>query len=279
VVGRQAAERLIGCSLELGGKNPMIVLADADLKATVEGAVLGCFSSSGQVCVSIERIYVHESIFDSFVDQFVERTRRLKLGTALNYSPDMGSLTSERQLATVEEHVRDALEKGAILRAGARRRPDLGPFFYEPTILTNVREDMKLYAEETFGPVVAVYPFATEDEAVERANRTRYGLNASIWTRRISHGVRLASRIQAGSVNVNESYAAAWGSVDAPIGGMKESGFSRRHGAEGILKFTQAQTVAAQRLMTIAPSGGMDPALHARWMSRLLMLLRYIRIL
>jgi acyl-CoA reductase-like NAD-dependent aldehyde dehydrogenase len=279
VVGRQAAERLIGCSLELGGKNPMIVLADADLKATIEGAVLGCFSSSGQVCVSIERIYVHESIFDSFVDQFVERTRKLKLGAALDYSPDMGSLTSERQLATVEEHVRDALEKGATLRAGGRRRPDLGPLFFEPTILTNVREDMKLYAEETFGPVVAVYPFATEDEAVERANRTRYGLNASIWTRRISHGVRLASRIQAGSVNVNESYAAAWGSVDAPIGGMKESGFSRRHGAEGILKFTQAQTVAAQRLMTIAPSRGMDPVLHARWMSRLLMLLRYIRIL
>jgi acyl-CoA reductase-like NAD-dependent aldehyde dehydrogenase len=165
------------------------------------------------------------------------------------------------------------------LLAGGRRRPDVGPLFYEPTILTGVREGMKLFAEETFGPVVAVYRFAAEDEAVERANCSRYGLNASVWTRNIGHGVRLARRIQAGSVNVNEGYAATWGSVDAPIGGMKESGFSRRHGAEGILRFTQAQTVAAQRVMTIGPSGGMDPVFHARWMSRLLMLLRYIRIL
>ena len=160
--------------------------------------------------------------------------------------------------------MRDALEKGAVLAAGGRRRPDLGPLFYEPTILTNVREDMKVYAEETFGPVVSVYPFAAEAEAIERANASRYGLNASIWTRDTGRGVRLARQIRAGSVNVNEAYAATWGSVDSPIGGMKESGLGPRHGAEGILKFTQSQTVAVQRLLPIAPPARMDPAAHAR---------------
>ena len=211
LVARQAADRLIGCSLELGGKNPMVVLADADLDAAVDGAVRGCFVGAGQVCISIERIYVHESLYQRFLSLFAERTRALKMGAELDYSIEMGSLTSERQLATVEAHVSDALEKGATLVAGGRRRPEIGPLFYEPTILTNVREDMKAYAEETFGPVVSVYPFATDDEAIARANCTNYGLNASVWTRNIRRGVRLARQIQAGSVNVNEPYAATWG--------------------------------------------------------------------
>ena len=139
MVARQAAERLIGCSLELGGKNPMIVLADADLEAAVDGAIRGCFPGAGQVCISIERIYVHQSIYERFLARFAERTRRLKLGTAQDYSMEVGSLTTARQLATVEEHVRDAVEKGATVVAGGRPRPDLGPFFYEPTILANVR--------------------------------------------------------------------------------------------------------------------------------------------
>jgi acyl-CoA reductase-like NAD-dependent aldehyde dehydrogenase len=279
LVARMAADRLIGCSLELGGKNPMIVLRDADLDRTIEGAVRGCFAGAGQICVSIERIYVHESIFEEFLRRFVERVRRMRVGATLDYSIEMGSLSSEAQLETVEDHVRDALEKGATLAAGGRRRPDLGPLFFEPTVLTNVREGMKVFAEETFGPVVAVYPFATEAEAVERANASRYGLNASIWTRDAAHGVRLARRVRTGSVNVNEAYAATWGSVDSPIGGMKESGLRARHGAEGILKFTETQTVASQRLLPIAPPPWMDPAAHARWMTRLLNLLRRIRIL
>ncbi len=279
LVGRQAADRLIGYSLELGGKNPMLVLRDANLDHAVEGAVRGCFVGAGQVCVSIERIYVHESRYREFLDRFVDRVRRLPLGAALDFSMEMGSLTSETQLARVEEHVRDAVEKGAVLAAGGRHRPDLGPLFYEPTILTNVAEDMKVFADETFGPVVSVYPFSTEAEAVERANASRYGLNASIWTREASRGARLARQIVAGSVNVNEAYAAAWGSVDSPIGGMKESGIRPRHGAEGILKFTQPQTIAVQRFLPVAPPPWMDPALHARWMTRLLKLLRWIRIL
>jgi acyl-CoA reductase-like NAD-dependent aldehyde dehydrogenase len=172
-VAQQAAARLIGCSLELGGKNPMLVLADADLGAAVEGAIRGCFVGAGQVCISIERIYVHESLFERFVAGLAARAREMKIGPALDYSTEMGSLTSERQMVTVEEHVRDAVGKGATLVAGGVRRPDIGPLFYEPTILTGVKEDMQVFAEETFGPVVAVYPFSTEAQAIELANATR----------------------------------------------------------------------------------------------------------
>jgi acyl-CoA reductase-like NAD-dependent aldehyde dehydrogenase len=276
LVAQQAARRLIACSLELGGKNPQIVLADADFEAAVESAMRGCFAGAGQVCVSIERLYVEEAIFDRFLNRFAERTRNLKLGAALDYSVDVGSLTSERQLAAVEAHVRDAVEKGATVIAGGRRRPDLGPLFYEPTILTGVREGMQVYAEETFGPVVSVYSFSTEGEVIERANASRYGLNASIWTRDTRRGIRLARKIQAGSVNVNEVYAATWGSVDAPLGGRKESGLGARHGREGILKFTESQTIAVQRILPIGPARGVDPSVHARWMTRLVRLLRHV---
>jgi succinate-semialdehyde dehydrogenase/glutarate-semialdehyde dehydrogenase len=279
LVAQQAAERLIGCSLELGGKNPMIVLADADLNTAVYGAIQGCFASAGQVCVSTERIYVHQSIIERFLAAFAERTQALKIGASMDYSMEMGSLTVERQLQHVEEHVRDALAKGAVLVAGGRPRPDLGPLFYEPTILTSVTPQMKLYAEETFGPVVSVYPFSTEAEAVELANDTRYGLNASVWTRNPANGARLARQIRAGNVNVNESYAATWGSVDSPCGGRKDSGMHARHGAEGILKFTETQTVAVQHLIQVGTPSWMEAEVHARWMTRMLKLLRRIRIL
>jgi succinate-semialdehyde dehydrogenase/glutarate-semialdehyde dehydrogenase len=279
IVGRQAAERLIGCSLELGGKNAMLVLGDADVEAAVDSAVRGCFVGAGQVCISIERIYVQESIFESFLRSFAVRTKALRIGAAADYAVEMGSLTSERQLATVREHVRDAVEKGAQVVAGGNARPEIGPLFFEPTVLTGVREGMLLFASETFGPVVSVYPFGDEAEAIERINSTRYGLSASIWTGNPRRAVGLARRIQAGSVNINEAYAAAWGSVDSPIGGMKESGLHPRHGAEGILKFTQSQTVAAQRWLPIGPPRGVDPAVHARWMTRLLKIVKRTRVL
>jgi acyl-CoA reductase-like NAD-dependent aldehyde dehydrogenase len=278
-VGQAAAARLAGFSLELGGKNPMLVLADADLPAAVEGAVTGSFVGAGQVCVSTERIYVHESLFAQFVEEFVKRTSQLKLGAALDFSMDVGSLVSERVLRTVEEHVRDAVQHGAMLAAGGRRRPDLGPLFYEPTILTGVHPEMKVYREETFGPVVSVYPFDTEGQAVELANASCYGLSASIWTRGTGRALRLARQIQAGCVNINEAYSATWGSVDSPMGGMKESGTRPRHGAEGLLKYTESQTVAVQRLLPIGPRRGVDPEAYARWMTRLLKFVKATRLL
>jgi succinate-semialdehyde dehydrogenase / glutarate-semialdehyde dehydrogenase len=190
---------------------------------------------------------------------------------------DVGSLTTVAQLAKVEEHVADAAEKGATVVTGGQRRPDLGPLFFEPTILTGVRGNMRLFAEETFGPVVAVYSVSSDEDAIERANATQFGLSASVWTRNRRRGIRVARAIRAGSVNVNEAYAAAWGSIDSPIGGMKESGLRPRHGAEGILKFTESQTIAVQRLMPIAPAFGMSRAFYARWMTRLVRVMRWVR--
>ncbi len=209
-VAQRAAARLVGVSLELGGKNPMLVLADADVEKAAAGAVRACFSSAGQLCISIERLYVHESVADAFVERFAARTKAMRLGNSLAYGADMGSLVGERQLETVSRHVSEAVEKGATLVAGGVARPDIGPLFYEPTILDHVQEPMAVCTEETFGPVVSLYRFTDEDEAVALANATPYGLNASVWTEDSRRGHRIAARLRAGTVNINEGYASAY---------------------------------------------------------------------
>lgn len=274
IVAQQAAERLIDCSMELGGKNAMIVLEDADLDRAVHGAERAVFSSGGQLCIAMERIYVHAEIYDEFKRRFVERTRDMKLGAGLDYGADMGSIVSGEHLGRIAAHVRDAVAKGAKLLAGGHPRPDIGPYFYEPTVLENVTGDMHLCAEETFGPVAALYRFYTVDEAVEQANESHYGLNFSVWTRNTKKGRNLATRLQAGTVNVNEAYAAAWGSVDAPMGGFKDSGAGRRHGAYGIRKYTESQTVAVQRGFAAAAPPGMSEERYAGLTTRALKVLR-----
>ncbi len=273
-VASQAAERLIPASMELGGKNAMLVLEDADLDRAVEGAERALFSNSGQLCISIERLLVHESVADEFTRRLVERTREMKLGSHLSFEDDMGSLISQDQLDTVREHLDDAVGKGAKVLVGGNPRPDLGPYFHEPTLLAEVNEDMDLYAEETFGPVAAISRFTSEDDAVAHANASSYGLNFSIWTRDLERGRRLATRLEAGTVNVNEAFIAAWGSVDAPMGGMKDSGLGRRHGAEGIRKYTESQTVAVQRVMSISPPSPIGQGLWTRLITAGLRLLR-----
>jgi len=276
VIAAQAAPRLIGYSLELGGKNPLLVLDDVDLDQAVEGALRGSFVGAGQVCVSIERLYVHEKIFDEFARAFAERAKALKLSAALDWEGDVGSITSERQLETIEAHVRDAVAGGARLLAGGHRRPDIGPLFFEPTVLVDVRPGMKCYAEETFGPVVSLYRYRTIDEAIERANDTPYGLNAAVWGRDARRAFDVARRIRAGSVNINEGYGATWASTDAPIGGFKESGMGRRHGAEGIRKYTEAQTISRQRWLPLSAPGKMPYRRWAAIMSKLLDLQRRV---
>lgn len=264
IVARQAAENLTDFSLELGGKNAMLVLEDAEMDRTVNGAERAAFSSSGQLCISAERIYVHASIYDDFAECFADRARQMRLTAGLDYSADMGSLASATQLQRVSSHVEDAASKGAKVLAGGRHRPDIGPYFFEPTILENVTEEMELCREETFGPVVALYRFESEEEAIRLANDSEYGLNFSVWTRDAKTGEKIASRLEAGTINVNEAYAAAWTSTDAPMGGVKNSGVGRRHGAEGILKYTESQTISVQRLLPLGVPPGMSAEKYAK---------------
>lgn len=257
-VAARAAGRLIGASLELGGKNPMLVLRDADLDRAAEGAVRACFSSAGQLCVSMERMYVADHVHDRFMERFAARADAMRVGTGLDYGADLGSLVSRRQLAVVERHVEDARAKGATVVTGGHRRADVGPLCYAPTILTGVRPGMDCFAEETFGPVVSVYRFVDEHDAVARANEGQYGLNASVFTRDAARGRAIAARLRCGTVNINEGYAATFGSIAAPMGGMRESGLGRRQGPEGLLRFTDPQAVATQRGVPIAPTLGLS---------------------
>jgi len=247
VVAARAGERLVPVTLELGGKNPMYVAEDVDVEVAAAGAVRACFGSTGQLCISIERLYVHEDVADAFLAAFARRTRDLRLGADLDYRSDVGSLTSAAQLATVVEHVEDALTHGAVVLAGGVHRIDLGPLFYEPTILDGVTPDARVFREETFGPVVSVYRVASDDEAVAAMNDSPYGLNASVWTRSTRRGAAIAARVRAGTVNVNEGYVAVWGSTGAPQGGRGHSGLGHRHGREGLWATTDLQSVAVQR--------------------------------
>ena len=274
-VAAQSAAALIDCSMELGGKNPLLVLEDASLRRAVPGAVRGITSNSGQLCISIERIYVHDAVYDEFTGRLAEALRGVRLGPSLTFDEDMGSLVSGDQLAKVKEHVGDAVAKGAEVLAGGRARPDLGPYFYEPTLLAGVTAEMELCRSETFGPVAAVHRCSSADEMVERANDSRYGLNASVWTRDARAGRELAARLQSGTVNINEAYSATWASA-SPMGGFKESGLGRRHGRQGIEKYTEAQTIAVERLLAIDTPPFLSNGQYAAVMSTAIKLMRYL---
>ncbi|MCU1544841.1 MAG: succinate-semialdehyde dehydrogenase [Microbacteriaceae bacterium] len=275
-VGLRAAARLVGASLELGGKNPLIVLDDVRPAAAAKDAVYSCFSSMGQLCVSIERIYVHRAVADDFTTAFVERVGALSIGGALDYSADVGSLTSAAQLGRVTAHVDDAVAKGARVLTGGRPRPDLGPYFYEPTVLADVTDDMLCAATETFGPVVAIHVVRSEDEAVAAANASEFGLNASVFSGSRRRARAVADRLDAGSVNINEGYRATFSSIDAPMGGMKSSGLGRRNGREGLLRFVEARTVAESTGLIALPRTGREFAAMTGIMVAVLVALRAI---
>jgi succinate-semialdehyde dehydrogenase / glutarate-semialdehyde dehydrogenase len=274
LVARQCGERLVGCSLELGGKNPMLVLRDADVHRAAEGAVRACFASAGQLCVSIERMYVADQIYDAFVSAFLDRVHKMRLSASTGWDTDMGSLISRAQLDTVTRHVEDAKAKGAVVLTGGRARPDIGPLFYEPTVLEGVTPRMECFDNETFGPVVSLYRFSDEGEAVERANEGEYGLNASVWTRDTRRGRAVAAMLVAGTVNVNEAYGATFGSIDTPMGGMRASGLGRRQGVEGIRRYQNSQAIATQRLLPIAASHGLSDQSYAELITSALRVLK-----
>ncbi|MDZ5621451.1 succinic semialdehyde dehydrogenase [Nocardioides bizhenqiangii] len=264
LIAQQCAERLIGCSLELGGKNPLLVLRDADVEKAAEGAVRASFSNAGQLCVSAERIFVADQVYDRFVERFVARTEAMSLGASLDWEVDMGPLITAEQLETVTNHVDDAVGKGARALTGGSPRPDLAPYFFEPTILEGVTPEMACFGDETFGPVVSLYRFHDESDAVARANDGEYGLNAAIYSRDGERARAIARQVKCGTVNINEAFGATFGSVAAPMGGMRASGMGRRQGVEGIHRYTETQSVGTQRVLRLSPQFGLSAERHAK---------------
>jgi len=273
-VAERAAARLVGASMELGGKNAMIVLDDVDpVKAAAEVAN-ACFTASGQLCVSMERVYVMKGVADAFIPAFADRVKAMVIGPAFDYSTDFGSLATAKQLENVMAHIDDAKKKGVTVLAGGNARPDIGPYFIEPTVLTDVTADMKCSSDETFGPVVAVQVVDSEDAAVIAANASEYGLNGSVISRSRGRARRVAMRLKAGSVNVNEGYRASFGSVDAPQGGVQQSGLGRRNGPEGILRYVEAHTVADNTGLLQLPTTGRE---WSKMVGPMLLLLRILK--
>ncbi len=243
-VAEAAAKYLTPVVLELGGKDPMIVLADADLEMAARGAVWGAFANSGQACASVERCYVEETIAPKFIEQVVAETRRLKQGLGTEEAVDVGAMSNERQLQIVIDHVNDARQRGAQILTGGRSGPS--GYFYEPTVLTDVNHDMIIMRDETFGPVLPVMTFKTEDEAVALANDSVFGLTASVWTKNIARGKRIAERIEAGTVMVNE-VVYTHGIAQTPWGGVKQSGYGWTHGRMGLLELVYPQHIHVNR--------------------------------
>jgi succinate-semialdehyde dehydrogenase/glutarate-semialdehyde dehydrogenase len=251
VVAEQTGRRLIGCSLELGGKNAAYVAADANLDWAAEGILRDCFGNTGHTCISMERLLLHEKIAEPFLEKFLPLVRGLRLGAGLDYDSDIGSISTQQQLDVLTEHIEDATGRGATVLAGGKARPEIGPLFFEPTVLDSVPPAAVCSTEETFGPLVGVRRVADDDEAIAVMNDTDFGLHASVWSGNRRHANELAARVETGTVGINEAYTVSWASVAAPMGGRKASGLGRRHGVEGVLRFTETQSIIHQHLMSL----------------------------
>ena len=236
-IAESAAKRLLPVVLELGGKDPMIVCEDAPFERTVKGAVWGAFMNCGQVCASVERLYVLEPVAEKFIAAVVAEVKKLRLGPpSPDCATDIGPLTNEKQLSIVTEQVADAVARGARVLAGGRRRDDLGGYFFEPTVLVDVDSSMRVMTEETFGPVLPIKVVKDEEEALREANNTRYGLLASVWTADNERGRRLARKIEAGWVIINDAIN-THGAAQTPWFGVKDSGMGVTHGSAGLFEF------------------------------------------
>jgi succinate-semialdehyde dehydrogenase/glutarate-semialdehyde dehydrogenase len=270
-VAEACARRLIPCTLELGGKDPMIVCADADLERAANGAVYGAFANAGQVCVSTERVYVVDEVADEFTRLVVEKTAALRQGPAGEF--DVGPMIFPRQLEVVERHVRDAVERGARVLAGGRRNPAWPGLFWEPTVLADVDHGMDLMREETFGPVLPIMRVRDEQEALRLANDTSFGLNANVWTRDKRRGTELAKAIDSGCAVVNDCMV-TYGIAESPFGGRKQSGIGQVNGEAGLKGFCHAQSIVVDRF------GGRSELLWFPYTARKLRLLqRAMRLL
>ncbi len=243
-VAVSCAEQLIPCTLELGGKDAMIVCDDVNLDYAAAGAVAGAFMNTGQYCCGTERVYVVDSVADAFTEKVVGRVAELRQGVRGEF--DVGAIFWPRQLEIIEEHVADARERGAKILTGGRRNPDLDGFFYEPTVLTDVDHSMKIMQHETFGPVLPIMRVANEEEAIELANDSAYGLGGCVWTRDNRKGIKIAQRMESGSVCVNDM-TMTYGIQEAPFGGRKASGIGQVNGEAGLRGYCHAEPIVVDR--------------------------------
>lgn len=246
-IAQTAAARLLPVVLELGGKDPMLVLDDADIEIASRGAVWGAFVNAGQACLSVERCYVHRSLYEPFLEACARHTQQLHVGNGMDAETDVGPMIRQRQLLNVESQVEEARALGARVLAGGTRLPDFGTNYYAPTLVADVTHNMRIMREETFGPVLPVMPFDSDDEAVALANDSEYGLAASVWTRNRTRGEALARRIHAGTVMVNDVIS-CFGISEAPHGGVKASGIGRSHGRLGLEEMVRIKYLDSDRL-------------------------------
>jgi betaine-aldehyde dehydrogenase len=249
IVMKRAADTLTPVSLELGGKDPAIVLADADLDRAVNATTYGGFVNTGQVCMSIERVYVEEPVYDEFVERLTSNVKELRQGTdGRDYGAEQGAMTSPAQIDIVSDHVEDARSKGARILTGGRRRDGEG-HWYEPTVVADADHSMKVMVDETFGPVVGVMKVKSPEEAIRMANDTRYGLSASVFSSDTRRAERVAEQLEVGACNINDALVNYF-HFEVPMGGWKDSGIGWRHGPTGIRKYCRTESIVTPRLPT-----------------------------
>ncbi len=252
-VAEACARKLIPCVLELGGKDAMIVLSDADLEIASSAAVWGSFTNCGQACLSVERLYVERSVAERFTELCVAKTKKLKVGAGLDGDTEIGPMIRAGQVVRVEEQLHDAVKRGARVLTGGARRDDLGECFFEPTVVTGVDHSMLLMQEETFGPVMTICPVADADEAVRLANDSDFGLGATVWTRDNRRAREIAGQLKVGTVMVND-VASYFAICEAPHGGRGASGWGRTHSKLGLLALVQVKYVDVDRLPRVPKS-------------------------
>ncbi len=252
-IAEACARKLIPSVLELGGKDAMIVLADADLDVASSAAVWGGFMNCGETCISVERIYVEQPVAEKFTALCVEKTKKLRIGPFADPDAEIGPMIREAQLEKVEAQLREAVSLGARIVTGGSRRPDLGPNFIEPAVVTGVDHSMQLMREETFGPVIAIRSVDSAEQAIAQANDSPFALSASVWTSDARRGAAIASRVHAGSVMVND-VASYYGITEAPHGGPGASGWGHSHSKLGLLEMVQVKYIDVDRLPRVRKS-------------------------
>jgi succinate-semialdehyde dehydrogenase/glutarate-semialdehyde dehydrogenase len=246
-IAETAARKLLPIVLELGGKDPMLVLEDADINVASSGAVWGAFMNAGQTCLSVERCYVHQGLYPAFIDACREKARKLRVGNGMDPATEVGPMINERQVRVVESQLEDATRRGARILTGGVRLREFGPTFFAPTVLANVDHTMRIMQEETFGPVLPIASFSDDAEAVRLANDSDFGLAASVWTKNRAQGERVARQIKAGTVMVNDAVS-CFSISEAPHGGVKSSGLGRTHGRWGLEEMVRGKYVDSDRL-------------------------------